>query len=116
VVSIHVDVVDSEDELAELFLSTARYEQALQEVSTQGGGKLDTTQNDSEINRNLKYKYIFFSDGRQHTTIESIARWMVKDVRKEAKAEFEAAARPLRWFDILQILLTHQCSNAYCFF
>lgn len=72
-VSIHVDVVDSEEELAELFLSEARYEQALQEVSSQSG------------------------DGRQHTTIEAIAQWMVKDVRKEAQAEFESASRPLRW-------------------
>jgi hypothetical protein len=33
-----VDIVDSEDELADLFLSPARYEQALQEVCAQGGG------------------------------------------------------------------------------
>jgi hypothetical protein len=37
------------------------------------------------------------TDGRQHTTIEAIAQWMVKDVRKEAQAEFESASRPLRW-------------------
>lgn len=37
-VTLHVDVVDSEDELADLFLTPARYEQALQEVANQGGG------------------------------------------------------------------------------
>jgi hypothetical protein len=97
-------VVDSEEELAELFLSEARYEQALQEVSSQSGGTLPL------FFILFLLLFIFISliiiisliicestDGRQHTTIEAIAQWMVKDVRKEAQAEFESASRPLRW-------------------
>lgn len=41
-VSLQVDVVDSEDELAGLFLTKARYEQALQEVLSLGGGTFIT--------------------------------------------------------------------------